>query len=207
MEAATATAEHAHDDHGAHGHPIEAHNSSRLHRETFGMLIFIVSEIMLFGSFFMAYFFIRVVNGEEWMPPGQELPVWVAFANSAILISSSFTLHWASHGIKTGNRVALKAGLVMTILLGATFLGIQINEYVSLGFAPAASAQASVFFSLTGIHGAHVLVGLIILITVAVRAFRGHYSPESHHGVEVPGIYWHFVDVMWIFVFTSLYVL
>lgn len=197
----------AHAEH--HGHMPVANASATINREFFGMVLFIVSEIMLFASFFTAYFFIRVVQGEPWMPEGQELPVYVALANSAILFSSSATMHMALEGIKHNNRKALKTGLVLTVLLGATFLGVQISEYVHLGFLPKDSAQASVFFSLTGIHGAHVAVGLIILLTVTRRAFKGHYGPEKekHWGVEIPGLYWHFVDVMWIFVFTSLYIL
>ncbi|MFY9265046.1 MAG: cytochrome c oxidase subunit 3 [Solirubrobacterales bacterium] len=206
MEAATAA--HADAAHG-HGHMPEANASVKVNREFFGMVLFIGSEIMLFGAFFTAYFFIRVVQGEPWMPEGQELPVAVAGVNSVILLSSSVTMHWALEGIKHNNRKALKLGLLLTIILGATFLGVQISEYFHLGFLPKDSAQASVFFSLTGIHGAHVLVGLIILSTVARRAFKGHYGPEKekHWGVEIPGIYWHFVDVMWIFVFSSLYLL
>lgn len=207
MEAATAAhTDHGHGDHG-HGHMPEANVSANVNREFLGMALFIVSELMLFGSFFAAYFFIRVVQGEPWMPEGQELPIYVALANSAILFSSSATMHWALEGVKHNNRKALKTGLILTILLGLTFFGIQISEYVHLGFLPKDSAQASVFFSLTGLHGAHVLVGLIILSTVAWRAFKGHFSAESHWGVEIPGLYWHFVDVMWLFVFTSLYVL
>lgn len=186
-----------------------ANASVSFNREMLGMGLFIFSEVMLFASFFTAYFFIRVVQGGDWMPAGQELPVGVAFANSAILLSSSLTMHWALDGIKNNNRKALKAGLVLTILLGATFLGVQISEYAHLGFLPKDSAQATAFFSLTGLHGAHVAVGLIILSVVARRAFKGHYGPEKdkHWGVEIPGVYWHFVDVMWIFVFTTLYVL
>lgn len=206
MEASAAHA--AHVDHG-HGHMPVANASATVNRELFGMGLFIFSEVMLFASFFTAYFFIRVVQGGDWMPAGQDLPLDVAAANTAILLSSSFTLHWALDGIKRNNRAALKTGLVMTILLGATFLGVQISEYLHLGFLPNDSAQASAFFSLTGLHGAHVLVGLIILLVVAHRAFKGHYGPEKdkHWGVEVPGVYWHFVDAMWIFVFLSLYVL
>jgi cytochrome c oxidase subunit III len=92
-------------------------------------------------------------------------------------------------------------------MLGLTFLSIQVNEYIHLGFAPSDNAQATVFYSLTGLHGCHVLVGLVLLAMVNVRAFRGHYSSKEHRGVEVPGIYWHFVDIMWIFVFSSLYLL
>jgi cytochrome c oxidase subunit 3 len=97
--------------------------------------------------------------------------------------------------------------MVSTFLLGATFLTIQINEYIHLGWAPQDSAQGTVFYSLTGLHGAHVVIGLCALLMVSIRAFRGHYSPEAHAGMEVPGIYWHFVDVMWIIVFTAVYVL
>lgn len=197
-----------HADHG-HGHMPVANRSASINRELFGMGLFIFSEVMLFASFFTAYFFIRVVQGQPWMPAGQEIPVNVALANTAILFSSSATMHWALEGIKRNNRKALKTGLVLTILLGATFLGVQISEYLHLGFLPKDSAQATAFFSLTGLHGAHVLVGLIILLVVTRRAFKGHYGPDKddHWGVEVPGVYWHFVDVMWFFVFTTLYIL
>jgi cytochrome c oxidase subunit 3 len=205
MEASSAV--HA-ESHG-HGHMPVANASANINRELFGMMLFIASELMLFGSFFTAYFFIRFVQGDPWLPKGEDLPVYVALANSAILFSSSATMHWALEGIKHNNRKALKLGVMLTIFLGATFLGIQISEYAHLGFVPKNSAQASVFFSLTGLHGAHVAVGLIILCVVARRAFKGHYGPEKkdHWGVEIPGLYWHFVDVMWLFVFTSLYLL
>jgi cytochrome c oxidase subunit 3 len=97
--------------------------------------------------------------------------------------------------------------MVATFCLGLTFLFIQVNEYIHLGWAPHDSAQATVFYSLTGLHGAHVFVGLCALMIVTIRSFRGHYSPEHHEGMEVPGIYWHFVDIMWIIVYTTVYVL
>jgi cytochrome c oxidase subunit 3 len=205
MESASvATGHDAHDHHG----PPEANNSSRVDAQTLGMLLFIVSEIMLFGAFFTAYFFIRVVNDAGWFPvDGKDLPVAVAGVNTAILLSSSFTMHWALEGARNENRRALLVGLVTTALLGLSFLTIQINEYVHLGFAPHDNAQASIFYGLTGLHGAHVFVGLSLLTMATVRAFRGHYSAKEHRGVEVPGIYWHFVDVMWVFVFSTLYVL
>ena len=101
----------------------------------------------------------------------------------------------------------LQAGLVLTLAMGATFLFTQILEYSRIGFGPKDGSIGSVFFGLTGLHGAHVAVGLVLLSVATVRAFRGHYSPEHHHGVEVPGIYWHFVDVMWIVVYTTVYIL
>ena len=175
-----------------------------------GMLLFIISEVMVFGAFFTAYFFIRVVGGADWPAEGDHLPKVIAGVNTAILISSSFTLHWAEHGVKTDNRFALKAGILSTFLLGLTFLFVQINEYVNLtaeGITPQAFAQGSIFFGLTGLHGAHVAIGLTLLIFTTIRAFRGHFTPEEHRGVEVPGIYWHFVDVMWVIVYTTVYII
>jgi cytochrome c oxidase subunit 3 len=207
MEAAAVSAAHAHDDH--HHGPPPANRSSRVEPQLLGMLLFIISEVMVFGAFFTAYFFIRVVaDGHTWFPvDGKELPVAVAGVNTAILVSSSFTMHWAQVSIKNGNRFGLKAGMVTTFLLGLTFLFVQINEYVHIGFSPQDNAYGSIFFGLTGLHGAHVTIGLILLGIVTVRSFRGHFTAEEHRGVEVPGIYWHFVDVMWIVVYTSVYVI
>jgi len=193
-------------EHGHHG-PPEANRSSRVDARTLGMLLFIISEVMVFGAFFTAYFFIRVVGGAEWPAEGNELPVAIAGVNTAVLFSSSLTMHWALESIKSDNRWGLQAGIVTTFLLGATFLFVQINEYVHIGFAPHDTAQGSIFYGLTGLHGAHVFVGLTLLAMVVVRSLRGHYSSAEHHGVEVPGIYWHFVDVMWLIVFTTVYVL
>jgi cytochrome c oxidase subunit 3 len=195
----------SHAQHAAH--PPAANRSSRVEAPVLGMLLFIISEIMVFGAFFTAYFFIRIAEGEPWPAHGTKLPVQVAGVNTLILVSSSFTIHWAQASIKRGNRFGLKAGMLTTFLLGCTFLFIQINEYANIGFAPHDSAQATVFYSLTGLHGAHVFVGLVLLFVVMVRSFRGHYSPEQHRGVEVPGIYWHFVDIMWIVVYLTVYVI
>jgi cytochrome c oxidase subunit 3 len=200
MEAAAIT----HEEH--HG-PPPAHRSSRVEPQLLGMLLFIISEVMIFGAFFTAYFFIRVVDHNPWPAHGNVLPEAVAGVNTAILLSSSLTIHWALTSIKSGNRFGLRAGILSTFLLGATFLFVQINEYVHIGFAPHDSAQASMFYGLTGLHGAHVFIGLCLLLMVTIRSFRGHYSPEQHRGVEVPGIYWHFVDIMWIIVYSTVYVL
>ncbi len=192
-----------HDHHG----PPEAHRSSRVEPQLLGMLLFIISEIMVFGAFFTAYFFIRVVDANPWPAAGTELPKIIAGFNTAVLLSSSVTIHWALESAKRGNRFGLKAGMLTTFFLGCTFLFVQINEYVHIGFTPSSSAQASIFYGLTGLHGAHVFIGLCLLLMVTVRAFRGHFSPEQHRGVEVPGIYWHFVDVMWVIVYTTVYLL
>jgi cytochrome c oxidase subunit 3 len=188
-------------------HPPVANQSSRVDPRTLGMFLFIASEIMLFGAFFTAYFFVRVANHEPWPTPGHELPVFVAGMNTIILVTSSFTIHWALQSIKRGNRSGLQAGLTLTVLLGLTFLLTQVLEYSRIGFAPYTDAFGTIFFCLTGLHGAHVLVGLLLLTAATIRAFRGHYTAEAHHGVEIPGIYWHFVDVMWIVVYTTVYIL
>ena len=194
--------------HDAHaGHPPAAHQSSRVDARVLGMFLFIASEVMLFGSFFTAYFFVRVVNGFDWPPEGFHLPVFVAGVNTAILLTSSLTMHWALQSIKRGNRSGLQAGLVLTLLMGVTFLLTQILEYARVGFTPHDNAFGTIFFSLTGLHGAHVFVGLTLLLFATIRAFRGHYTPEAHNGVEIPGIYWHFVDVMWIVVYTTIYII
>jgi cytochrome c oxidase subunit III len=199
VEAASVEAHH-------HG-PPPANQSSRVDPSLLGMLLFIISEVMVFGAFFTAYFFLRVVNGDHWPADGTELPKLVAFVNTCILVSSSFTVHWALECARKGNRFGLQAGMLTTFLLGATFLFIQINEYIHIGFAPQDTAQGTIFYGLTGLHGAHVFIGLTLLAMVTIRAFRGHFTPEDHRGVEVPGIYWHFVDVMWIIVFTTVYIL
>jgi len=194
----------AHAEH--HGPPL-AHQSSRVDAGMLGMFLFIASEIMLFGSFFTAYFFVRVVNGTPWPTPPFHLPVFVALINTCILVTSSFTIHWATQSIKRGNRAGLQAGLVLTFLMGLTFLLTQMIEYARVGFAPHDGAFGTIFYCLTGLHGAHVFVGLSILFFMTVRAFRGHFSAEEHHGVEIGGIYWHFVDVMWIVVYATVYLL
>ena len=204
MESASVAVEHQHG-------PPEAHQSSRIDRQTLGILLFIVSEVMLFGAFFASYFFLRVVagEGEPWPPNGFELPVAVAGVNTAILVSSSVTVHWALESVRRDQRRGLLLGLAATWLLGFTFLFIQINEYVHIGFSARDGAFGSIFYGLTGLHGAHVFVGLLLLSFANIRAWRGHFGPKAkdHLGVEVPGIYWHFVDGMWIIVFTTIYIL
>jgi len=190
----------------AHGPPL-AHKSSRVDASILGIFLFIASEIMLFGAFFTAYFFVRVVAGTPWPTPPFHLPVFVAGINTLILVTSSFTMHWALQSIKRDNHAGLQAGLLLTFLMGLTFLLTQIREYSRIGFAPKDGAFGTIFYCLTGLHGAHVAVGLLLLLAATVRAFRGHYSSTAHHGVEIPGIYWHFVDVMWIVVYSTVYIL
>src|ERR1700749_3588151 len=166
-------------EHEHHG-PPEANKSSRIDRQTLGILLFIVSEVMLFGSFFASYFFLRVVvNPEAWPPHPFELPEAVAGMNTAILVSSSFTIHYALEAIRKGNKRGMKLGLVLTWMLGLTFLFVQINEYVHLGFSAPTDSSGTIFSPLTGLHGAHVFVGLMLLTFATIRAFRGHYDKDA----------------------------
>ncbi len=199
----------------ANEHPPPIHYSSKINPGVVGIFLFIGSEIMLFGSFFTVYFFDRVVNAHAhpgtWPPTVDghqfERPWFVALINTCILVTSSFTMHWALTSLKRNNRAGLCAGMTLTVLLGLTFLLTQVVEYHRIGFNTSDTSFAATFFGLTGLHGCHVFIGLLILLAMTVRSFRGHFSPEHHHGLEIAGIYWHFVDVMWIVVYITVYVL
>src|SRR5437868_14077486 len=125
----------------AHGPPL-AHKSSRVDAPILGIFLFIGTEIMLFGAFFTAYFFVRVVAGTAWPTPPFHLPIFVAFVNTCILVTSSFTMHWALQSVKRGNVWGLRAGLLLTFLMGLTFLITQAREYSRIGFAPKDGAFA-----------------------------------------------------------------
>ena len=208
MSAIAATAD-------GHGHGAEAHTASAYHESLLrspvflGMVMFIGSEIMLFGSFFTAFFYVRFSHSQyPYDPQGIfEIPKSTTGINTAILVASSFTMHWALVSIRHGRRFGLIVGLAMTLVMGLTFLGLQMREYHSLGFVPSDGAFSTTFFALTGLHGLHVFVGATLLSIGLLRACRGHYSPEEHLGLEVTGLYWHFVDVVWIFLDTVVYLL
>ena len=178
------------------------------------MVFFLGSEAMLFASFFTAYFFVRYNVADQWPPLNAEgepfeLPILITGINTAILVASSFTLHWGEHMFKHhGDRVALRRGLIVTIMLGATFLIIQINEYAHLGFTPQDGAFGSAFFSLTGLHGLHVFVGLTILAIMLRRVVTAHdFSPTWFTPLGAGSLYWHFVDVVWVILYLLVYIL
>ncbi len=201
----------AHAETTGHGGPPPGYgNVGHLDRVMIGLIVALASEIMLFGAFFTAFFYVRYTNYPVYPPEPFEIPVDSTGINTAILVSSSFTMHWALVSIKRGNRRGLILGLLFTLIMGLTFLTLQIREYALLhgdGFTPEHGAFGSVFFALTGLHGLHVFVGAVLLATCLVRALRGHYSPAKHMGVELSGIYWHFVDVVWVILYTLVYLL
>jgi cytochrome c oxidase subunit 3 len=176
------------------------------------MMFFIGSEVMLFGSLFAAYFFVRFNVADQWPPLNDagepfELPKIITGVNTAILVFSSFTLHWGEHRLKHyGDRKGLERGLLVTIFLGATFLIVQINEYIHLGFTPQSQAFGSTFYTLTGFHGLHVFVGLTLLTLCYIRVKKAKdFTPKWFTPLQAAGVYWHFVDVVWVLLYILVY--
>lgn len=173
-----------------------------------GVLVFIVSEAMLFAAFFAAYFGLRGISA-TWPPTPEirrpELPL-VAL-NTLFLLTSSVTLQWAIGRIRAGDRGGLVRGVAATLALGTLFLAIQAFEFSQNGFGISDGVFGSTFYTLTGFHGAHVAAGLAILAAVLRRARRGLVTPERHVAVEAVSYYWHFVDAVWLVLFTTVYVL
>jgi len=176
----------------------------------FGMVLFLGTEIATFGAGFIYYFFVR--GTAEWTavvrPPG--LLGSLVLINTAILIASSVTIHYAHLELLKGNRKNFVRLLLATVGLGAVFIAGQVYEYyefiVHEGFTVTEGIFASAFFGLTGLHGLHVSLGAVLLAIVTIRALYGQYSPERHVSVSTVSMYWHFVDVVWIFLVVVLYV-
>jgi cytochrome c oxidase subunit 3 len=144
--------------------------------------------------------------------PGPEatIPTWgIPALNTVILLSSAGTLTWAHWGLKKGNRKQLIVGLVLTIILGFTFEGFQIHEYIEayqdLHLTLASGIYGTTFFTLTGLHAMHVTVGALMLTVILLRCLRGHFLPQHHFAFEAVSWYWHFVDVVWLFLFVFVY--
>jgi cytochrome c oxidase subunit 3 len=190
--------------------PVHGHASQGMSRDMAGMVLFIASEIMLFGGLFAAYFYLRN-QATAWPPEGieHEIEVPIAAVLSAILISSSIAAHIGILGILRNNRTQFKIGIAMAIVLGSIFIGGQIYEWLTLmdeGLNAGSGAYGATFYVITGFHGSHVIAGLLMLAVVLLRAVWNDFTPSRHRFAEAAVLYWHFVDVIWIFVFFTLYV-
>ena len=186
----------------------------------YGMILFIASEVMFFVAWFWAFFNTALFPGDMhqiareeflggvWPPKGIETfdPWHLPLLNTLILLTSGTTVTWAHHALLEGDRQGLKWGLICTILLGLSFTGVQAYEYMHAHFAFKGHIYGATFFMATGFHGAHVIIGSIFLIVCLARAFAGHFTPKQHLGFEFAAWYWHFVDVVWLFLFTCIYV-
>ncbi len=186
----------------------------------YGMIMFIASEVMFFVAWFWAFFDAslfyneaqQVLRGEytggQWPPKGLEVldPLHLPLYNTVILLLSGTTVTWAHHALLHNDRDGLKWGLALTVGLGLIFSMVQAYEYSVAPFSFSGSLYGATFYMATGFHGFHVLVGTIFLIVCLFRAMAGHFTPKQHFGFEAAAWYWHFVDVVWLFLFLCIYV-
>jgi cytochrome c oxidase subunit III len=188
---------------------------------TLGMWVFLCTEVLFFGGLFATYLVYRVWYSTTFGEASRELNLVLGATNTTVLITSSLTMALAVHASEVGRRTVLIGCLILTMLLGLVFLGIKGVEYYqkfvehlvpgpNFRFA-AGGAQAQLFFSLyfalTGLHALHMVVGVSLLTVILIMALRGRFTPEWHTPVEISGLYWHFVDVIWIFLFPLLYLI
>jgi len=218
------------ESHTAH-HPALQHHFENMEQQreagTLGMWVFLITEIMFFGGLFMAYTLYRSMNAEGFAAASHQLDVKLGAINTVVLIASSFTMAMAVYGSQTGKRQLLLVCLILTMIFGAAFLGIKAVEYNTkfehhlfpgAGFKwespehdPRLAQPARMFFwiyfAMTSLHALHMIIGLGVMAVIFYYAWRGRYSPEYHAPVEVSGLYWHFVDIVWIFLFPLLYLI
>ena len=189
---------------------------------TLGMWVFLVTEIMFFGGLFLAYVVYRTLHPHAFAAASHELDITLGAINTAVLICSSLTMALAVNAAQLGARKSLVTFLILTIVLGSVFLGIKAVEYhekfvnhhvpgPSFQFEGPDSANAQLFFSLyfamTGLHALHMIIGIVLLAILAVRARRGAFGADYYTPIDMTGLYWHFVDIIWIFLFPLLYLL
>ncbi len=201
-------------EHGGYHTPVV-----QLHMR-YGMILFIASEVMFFVAWFWAYFDASIYAGEaiqaarvehtggHWPPDGIATfdPWHLPLVNTLILLTSGTTVTWAHHALQHNDRDGLKWGLICTVVLGALFTCVQAYEYAHAAFDFSGNIYGATFFMATGFHGFHVLVGTIFLTVCLFRALAGHFKPDHHFGFEAAAWYWHFVDVVWLFLFACIYV-
>jgi cytochrome c oxidase subunit 3 len=223
-------------EHEVH-HPALQHHFENLEQQreagTLGMWVFLVTEIMFFGGMFFAYTLYRGKYGLAFASASNHLSWKLGAINTAVLIFSSFTMAYGVYSVQIGKQRRLIISLILTIVLGLTFLGIKAVEYhdkyvdhlipghlipghpfspKDVHLLPGASAQNIemfywIYFAMTGMHAVHMVVGVGLLSVILYFSIRGRYDPEYHNPVEVSGLYWHFVDLIWIFLFPLLYLL
>lgn len=186
----------------------------------YGMILFIASEVMFFVAWFWAFFDASLMasdqvqfdrysfTGGHWPPEGVEVfdPWHLPLLNTLILLTSGTTITWAHHALLENDRQGLIWGLALTVILGVFFTMLQVYEYAHAPFSFGGSIYGATFFMATGFHGFHVIVGTIFLIVCLVRAYLGHFTPKEHFGFEAAAWYWHFVDVVWLFLFFCIYI-
>jgi cytochrome c oxidase subunit III len=195
------------DPHAGVGHTEQGMNTALL-----GMLLFIGSEVMFFAGLFAAYFNARAA-APEWPPAGIDfiVPSLIPVLATIILIISSGTMQWAVWRIRKGDRTGMNRAIAVTLLLGIVFLGMQAYDYWELlthhGFGINSGVYGTLFYTLTGFHGAHVFGGVIGISIILLRGMAGQFSARHHIAVEAVSAYWHFVDVVWIALFFTLYLL
>ncbi|MBF6592271.1 MAG: heme-copper oxidase subunit III [Ktedonobacterales bacterium] len=192
---------------------IQAHEEGEAPAKGFGwygMVFFLASEAVFFANLIASYLYLRVRAG-QWPPPplgaNFQLERTIPIINTLILLSSSFPMHWAARAISRGDKRKLTIGLLTTAILGAIFLSGQAWEYTHSSFGPSTGIFGSTFFTLTGFHGAHVTGGVLFLLVCFFRSTRGHFTKDHHFAVNAVEMYWHFVDVVWVVLFTVLYLL
>lgn len=194
----------------------------------YGMILFILSEVMFFVAWFWSFFEMAIFHGARaggswdsgsdfysglsawanWPPPGVETfdPFHLPLINTLILLLSGTTVTWAHHALQHDDRAGARNGLLLTVILGAIFTCVQVYEYASAQFTFDGSLYGASFFMATGFHGAHVLIGTIFLIVCLIRILMGQMDSKKHFGFEAAAWYWHFVDVVWLFLFAFVYV-
>jgi cytochrome c oxidase subunit 3 len=217
-----------------HGHETAAHPRLMHHFDsleqqkessTLGMWTFLVTEIMFFGGLFLLYTLYRLQNGPAFAAASRELDVPLGLINTFVLIGSSFTMALGVHAAALGKRRAVVGWLLATVFLGSAFLGVKVVEYQHKfahhlvpgpSFAPehiepelqrGAQIYFSLYFAMTGLHATHMILGIPVLLVLAVLAHRGYFDRRYNTPIELFGLYWHFVDIVWIFLFPLLYLI
>jgi cytochrome c oxidase subunit 3 len=210
----------------AHHHPALAHQFDSLGQQseaaTLGMWVFLVTEVLFFGGLFLTYTVYRVFYPAAFAAASHELDIMLGGINTAVLITSSLTMALAVHAAQLGQRQRLMMFLVLTMVLGSIFLGIKGVEYyhkfaehhvpgATFQFEKEYARHAQIFFSLyfimTGLHALHMIIGIAVLLVMLWWAWRGTVTADYAAPIEISGLYWHFVDIVWIFLFPLLYLI